>query len=98
MLYLGNIPFKKDQIMTKVLFISLGSAGQRHLRILIKILGTKDAEFFCYRSSKRNLLIDDNLKIKHHEKINSQARHNNITITDQNFYLTMFYYLFNRSM
>ena len=50
--------------MTKVLFIGLGSAGQRHLRILIKILGRKDTEFFCYRETRRNLLIDDNLKTK----------------------------------
>ena len=50
--------------MTKVLFIGLGSAGQRHLRILIRLLGRKNTEFFCYRSSKRNLLINDNLITK----------------------------------
>ena len=50
--------------MFKILIIGLGSAGQRHLRILIKILGKKNTEFYCLRTTKRNLIIDDNLKTK----------------------------------
>ena len=58
--------------MTKILFIGLGSAGQRHLRILIRLLGRKNNEYYCYRSTNRNLLIDDNLKTR---KVNSLINH-----------------------
>ena len=95
MLYLGNIPFKKDQIMTKVLFIGLGSAGQRHLRILIKILGTKDAEFFCYRSSKRNLLIDDNLKTKNIKSLEKYYKIKGVSSQNLNKYKFDIVYITN---
>ena len=61
--------------MFKILIIGLGSAGQRHLRILIKILGKKNTEFYCLRTTKRNLIIDDNLKTK---KTKSLSKYYNI--------------------
>lgn len=46
----------------KILFIGLGSAGQRHLRNLKRILGN-DAEFLAYRVRKYARLFDDNLNV-----------------------------------
>lgn len=46
----------------KILFIGLGSAGQRHLRNLKKILGEK-AEFSAYRVRKLDRVFDDKLNI-----------------------------------
>jgi len=68
--------------MTKILFIGLGSAGQRHLRILIRLLGRKNAEFYCYRSTNRNLLIKDNLKTKNIKSLKNFYKINQIDSTD----------------
>lgn len=46
----------------KILFIGLGSAGQRHMRNLKRILG-EEAEFIAYRVRKLNRLFDDNLNV-----------------------------------
>ncbi|MCM1266522.1 MAG: Gfo/Idh/MocA family oxidoreductase [Bacteroidales bacterium] len=46
----------------KILFIGLGSAGQRHLRNLKRILGN-DVEFLAYRVRKYARLFDDNLNV-----------------------------------
>lgn len=53
----------------KILFIGLGSAGQRHLRILQKILKKYNKQFYCYRRTNRNLIIDDKLKTKRTDSI-----------------------------
>jgi predicted dehydrogenase len=53
-----------EKVMTKILFIGLGSIGQRHLRILIKLLGRKKYEFYSYKSSLKNIVINDKLKTK----------------------------------
>jgi len=68
--------------MTKILFIGLGSAGQRHLRILIRLLGRKNTEFYCYRSTKRNLLINDNLKTKYVKSLKNFYKINQIYSKD----------------
>lgn len=46
----------------KVLIIGLGSAGQRHMRNLKRILGD-EVEFIAYRVRKLNRLFDDNLNV-----------------------------------
>lgn len=46
----------------KILIIGLGSAGQRHMRNLKRILGD-EAEFIAYRVRKLNRLFDDNLNV-----------------------------------
>lgn len=46
----------------KILFIGLGSAGQRHLRNIKRILGV-NAEFIAYRVRKYGRLFDDNLNV-----------------------------------
>lgn len=46
----------------KILIIGLGSAGQRHMRNLKRILGDK-VEFIAYRVRKLNRLFDDNLNV-----------------------------------
>jgi len=45
----------------KILFIGLGSIGQRHLRNILKKY--KDAEIFALRKLKRNFELDNNNKI-----------------------------------
>lgn len=46
----------------KILIIGLGSAGQRHMRNLKRILGD-EVEFIAYRVRKLNRLFDDNLNV-----------------------------------
>ncbi len=46
----------------KVLLVGLGSAGQRHVRNLKKILGEK-VEFIAYRVRRLDRLFDDNLNV-----------------------------------
>lgn len=46
----------------KVLIVGLGSAGQRHLRNLKRILG-ENVEFIAYRVRKYNRQFDDNLNV-----------------------------------
>jgi predicted dehydrogenase len=58
--------------MKNILFVGLGSAGQRHLRIVKSIFKEKKINFFCLRSTKRNLIIDDELKTK---KVNSVSNY-----------------------
>ena len=57
--------------MFKILILGLGSAGQRHLRILKKIFkkNKKKLKCFCIRETKRNLIINDNLKTKKIESL-----------------------------
>ncbi|MCM1256250.1 MAG: Gfo/Idh/MocA family oxidoreductase [Roseburia sp.] len=52
----------------KVLFIGLGSAGQRHMRNLKRILGD-EAEFIAYRVRKLERLFDDNLNIVEGQRV-----------------------------
>lgn len=47
-----------------ILFIGLGSAGQRHLRIISKLLKSRKKKIYCYRTTNRHLVIKDNLKTK----------------------------------
>lgn len=49
--------------MIKILFFGLGSIGQRHVRVLKKILVNKKVNLYCLKTSKKNYVIDDNLKI-----------------------------------
>jgi len=48
----------------KILFIGLGSIGQRHLRLIRKIRGNKD-DILAYRSRKKNeeVVLDDNTNV-----------------------------------
>ena len=46
----------------KILLIGLGSAGQRHMRNLKRILG-ENVEFIAYRVRKLGRLFDDNLNV-----------------------------------
>lgn len=47
----------------KFLFVGLGSAGQRHMRNLQRLLG-EDAEFGAYRQQKLERVYNDNLQIE----------------------------------
>ena len=47
----------------KILFCGLGSAGQRHLRILKKNFSHLGLDIYCFRKTNRNIIIKDNLKI-----------------------------------
>jgi predicted dehydrogenase len=68
--------------MTKILFIGLGSAGQRHLRILIKLLGRKNTEFFCYRSTNRNMVINDKLKTRKVKSLEEYYKIKNVSLNE----------------
>ena len=46
----------------KILFVGLGSAGQRHMRNLRRLLGN-EAEFIAYRVRKLERMFDDNLNV-----------------------------------
>ena len=48
--------------MKKILFIGLGSIGQRHLRNAMKIF--KNYEFYALRETNHNLIIKDAKLIK----------------------------------
>ena len=52
----------------KILLIGLGSAGQRHMRNLKRILGG-EAEFIAYRVRKLERVFDDNLNIIEGQRI-----------------------------
>lgn len=54
----------------KVLFIGLGSAGQRHMRNLKRILGTQ-VEFIAYRVRKYSRTFDDNLSVIEGQDVNT---------------------------
>lgn len=57
----------------KILFIGLGSAGQRHLRNTKRILGD-DVEFLAYRVRKYARLFDDSLNVVEGQNV-SDAYH-----------------------
>ena len=48
--------------MIKILFFGLGSIGQRHVRVIKKILNNKKVNLYCLKTSNKNFVIDDNLK------------------------------------
>lgn len=52
----------------KILFIGLGSAGQRHLRNIKKILGD-EAEIAAYRVRKLKRVFDDSMKIVPYQSV-----------------------------
>lgn len=54
----------------KILLIGLGSAGQRHMRNLKRILG-EEAEFIAYRVRKYSRMFDDNMNIVENEDVNT---------------------------
>lgn len=58
--FLDQFMFRKKW---RFLFAGLGSAGQRHMRNLQRILGN-DAEFVAYREQKLERVYDDNLQIE----------------------------------
>jgi len=62
-----------------ILFIGLGSAGQRHLRIISKLLKNRKKQIYCYRNTKRNLLIDDNLKTKKVKSVENYYKIKNLS-------------------
>ena len=53
----------------KVLFIGLGGAGQRHLRIFKDLL-PRNTEFFCYRHTEKTPLLNQNFTVKSSRAIN----------------------------
>lgn len=57
----------------KILFIGLGSAGQRHLRNLKRILGD-DVQLIAYRVRKFKRMFDDNLNVVENQDV--QAAYN----------------------
>lgn len=60
---------KKHQINC-VLFIGLGGAGQRHLRVLRKIL--PETKFIAYRKKKKTPLLKSNFEIDHENTIENK--------------------------
>ena len=68
--------------MIKVLIIGLGSAGQRHIRNLKRLLGD-NVTFIAYRVRKLQRLFDDNLNIiegKSVEKVYNIAVYDDLDI------------------
>ena len=55
-------------MVRKVLFVGLGSAGQRHLRNLLKLSG-KDIEISAYRSRKNERVFSPDMKIIENETL-----------------------------
>ena len=53
----------------KVLFIGLGGAGQRHLRIFKDLL-PGNAELFCYRHTEKTPLLNQDFTVKSSSAIN----------------------------
>lgn len=58
-------------MVKKVLFVGLGSAGQRHLRNLRKICGT-DLEVMAYRVRKRQTVYNDKMQIQEGKKLDTE--------------------------
>lgn len=48
--------------LNKILFVGLGGAGQRHLRIFKQLLGP-DTQFTCYRSTRTTPLLNPNFTV-----------------------------------
>ena len=49
--------------MIKILFFGLGSIGQRHIRIIKKIFKKKNYKIYFSKTSKKNIVINDKLKV-----------------------------------
>ena len=47
----------------KILFIGLGGAGQRHLRVFYDLLPSK-TEFYAFRSKKTTPLLNSDFSVK----------------------------------
>lgn len=57
-----NFQYIKEHMILKVLFIGLGSAGQRHLRNLIKLKG-ENIEILAYRARGLSRVYDNQLHV-----------------------------------
>lgn len=72
-------------MLKKILFIGLGGAGQRHLRIFKKNLDGKDVEFIAYRKTNKTPLLNPDFSVKKDETI-------------ENFYNIKIYYNLDRAL
>lgn len=57
----------------KVLFVGLGSAGQRHLRNLRRLCGTA-VEVMAYRVRKRQIMFDDQMRIQEGKELDKEQQ------------------------
>ena len=56
-------------MIKRILFIGLGGAGQRHLRLFKKNLENKDVEYIAYRSTNKTPLLNQDFSVNHDESI-----------------------------
>jgi predicted dehydrogenase len=58
-------------MLKRILFIGLGGAGQRHLRLFKENLADKDVEFIAYRSTNKTPLLNQDFSVNQKESIES---------------------------
>lgn len=58
-------------MLKRILFIGLGGAGQRHLRLFKENLENKDVEFTAYRSTNKTPLLNPDFSVNQEESIES---------------------------
>ena len=59
------------KILKRILFIGLGGAGQRHLRLFKANLADKEVEFIAYRSANKTPLLNPDFSVNQEETLES---------------------------
>jgi predicted dehydrogenase len=60
-----------QKILKRILFIGLGGAGQRHLRLFKENLADKEVEFIAYRSANKTPLLNPDFSVNQEETLES---------------------------
>ena len=60
-----------QKILKRILFIGLGGAGQRHLRLFKANLADKEVEFIAYRSANKTPLLNPDFSVNQEETLES---------------------------
>ena len=58
-------------MLKQILFIGLGGAGQRHLRLFKENLVDENVEFIAYRSTNKTPLLNPDFSVNHEESLES---------------------------
>ena len=58
-------------MLKRILFIGLGGAGQRHLRLFKENLVDENVEFIAYRSTNKTPLLNPDFTVNHEESLES---------------------------
>ena len=62
------------KMFKRILFIGLGGAGQRHLRLFKEFLSDEDVEFIAFRSTSKTPLLNPDFSINQEDSIESFYR------------------------